>query len=252
MSRRKLEKYLTRQFERHVSRQSIEREQKYRVAKVEGLRRRLLKLGPEVRASGPERNELFDCNDRLARQGRKLRLRRHGNKIALLTLKGPRMNGHQKTRMEVETPVEYHAAKRILELLDFRVKETYSKIREEYFFEGCLVCLDHIPKAGRFVEVEGPPRKIAEISRRLGLRRADREHRSYRKLIRDSASAAEPIGNACPPVPAGSRKKAARKPPQSQQPSARESTVERETASSALHLPLIYNSAKTAREPAYA
>ena len=107
MSRRKLEKYLTRQFERHVSRDSIEREQKYRVARVETLRRRLLKLGAEARGSGLERNEIFDCNDRLNRLGRKLRLRRHGNKIAVLTLKGPRMRGHQKTRMEVETPVAW-------------------------------------------------------------------------------------------------------------------------------------------------
>ena len=38
--------------------------------------------------------------------------------------------------MEVETPVEYKAAKRILELLDFRVKETYSKVREEYRLDG--------------------------------------------------------------------------------------------------------------------
>ena len=105
----------------------------------------------------------------------------------MLTLKGPRQNGHQKTRMEVETRVEYEAAKRILELLDFRVKETYSKLREEYRLDGCPVCLDHIPNAGWFVEIEGPQRKISETARRLGLRPADREHRSYRKLIKETA-----------------------------------------------------------------
>src|SRR6476660_1501626 len=123
----KLEKYLTHQFEQHVSRDSIEREQKYRIARVDTIRKRLLKLGAQVHASGFERNELYDCDDRLRRQNLKLRLRCHGGKIAMLTLKGPRQNEHQKTRMEVETPVEYMAAKRILELLDFRVKETYSK-----------------------------------------------------------------------------------------------------------------------------
>jgi CYTH domain len=130
MIARKLEKYLTRQFEEHVSRDSIEREQKYRVARVDTIRKRLLKLGAQIHASGFERNELYDCDDRLRRQDLKLRLRCHGGKIAMLTLKGPRQNEHQKTRMEVETPVEYTAAKRILELLDFRVKETYSKVRE--------------------------------------------------------------------------------------------------------------------------
>jgi predicted adenylyl cyclase CyaB len=187
MGARKLEKYLTRQFEQHVSRNSVEREQKYRVARADTIRRRLLKLGAQVHASGFERNELFDCGDRLRRQGLKLRLRCHGGKIAMLTLKGPRRNGHQKTRMEVETPVEYEAAKRILELLDFRVKETYSKLREEYRLDGCAVCLDHIADTGCFVEIEGPRRKISQTARRLGLRPADREHRSYRKLIKEAA-----------------------------------------------------------------
>ena len=112
----------------------------------------------------------------------------HGGKIAMLTLKGPRQDGRQKTRMEVETHVEYEAAKRILELLDFRVKETYSKHREEYRLDGCAVCLDHIPNAGWFVEIEGPTRKISETARRLGLRPADRELRSYRKLIKEAAA----------------------------------------------------------------
>ena len=187
MVARKLEKYLTRQFEEHVSRDSIEREQKYRVARVDAIRRRLLKLGAQVHASGFERNELYDCNDRLGGQGLKLRLRCHGGKIARLTLKGPRQNGHHKTRMEVETPVEYEAAKRILELLDFRVKETYSKVREEYRLDGCAVCLDHIPNTGWFVEIEGLQRKINQTARSLGLRSAYREHRSYRKLIKDAA-----------------------------------------------------------------
>jgi adenylate cyclase class 2 len=187
MGARKLEEYLTRQFEQHVSRDSIEREQKYRVARIDTIRRRLVKLGAQVHASGFERNELFDCGDRLRRQGLKLRLRCHGGKIAMLTLKGPRQNGHQKTRMEVETTVKYEAAKRILELLDFRVKETYSKLREEYRLDGCAVCLDHIPNTGWFVEIEGPQRKISDTARRLGLRPADREHRSYRKLIKESA-----------------------------------------------------------------
>jgi adenylate cyclase class 2 len=187
MGAREIEKYLTRQFEQHVSHDSIEREQKYRVARVDTIRRRLLKLGAQVHASGFERNELFDCGDRLRQQGLKLRLRCHGGKIAMLTLKGPRRNGHQKTRMEVETAVEYKAAKRILELLDFRVKETYSKLREEYRLGGCAICLDHIPNTGWFLEIEGSPRQIGQTARRLGLRPADRERRSYRKLIKEAA-----------------------------------------------------------------
>jgi predicted adenylyl cyclase CyaB len=188
MAGRKLEKYLTRQFEKQVSRTSVECEQKYRIDDVNAIRLRLLDLGAEPHASGFERNELFDCDDRLRKQDRKLRLRRHGNKVAMLTLKGPRLKGSQKTRMEVETPVEYEAAKRILELLDFRVKETYSKIREEYRLYGCPVCLDHIPNTGWFAEIEGTPKQIADIAKKLKLRRDDQEHRSYRKLIKEAAA----------------------------------------------------------------
>src|SRR5215475_15960713 len=184
MAGQKLEKYLTRQFEQQVGRISIEREQKYRVADIRVMRRRLLKLGAKPHANGFERNELFDNNGCLRAQGRKLRLRRHGNHPAVLTLKGPRLNGSHKRRMEVETPVHYEAAKHILELLGFRVHETYSKVREEYRLDGCPVCLDHIPECGWFLEIEGPKGKIVEIARRLRLRASDREKLSYRKLIR--------------------------------------------------------------------
>jgi adenylate cyclase, class 2 len=108
----------------------------------------------------------------------------------MLTLKGPRMNGSHKARMEVETPVQYEATKRILELLGFRVNETYSKIREEYRLDGCPVCLDHIPECGWFVEIEGTSRKITSIARQLGLRASDRERRSYRKIIKDQLKSA--------------------------------------------------------------
>jgi adenylate cyclase class 2 len=189
MPARKLEKYLARQFERRILNDSLEREQKYRVAKIDRLRHHLLSLGAKVHASGFERNELFDLDGRLHVKGYKLRLRRHGTKVAMLTLKGPRLDRQQKTRMEVQTHVEYEPAKRILELIGFRIKETYSKIREEYELDGCTICLDHLPNAGWFVEIEGRPKMIRDVARRLRLQRADREHRSYRKLIRESATA---------------------------------------------------------------
>jgi len=189
MPARKLEKYLTRQFEQRVQQDNVEREQKYRVANIDALRASLLRLGAQAHARGFERNELFDFEERLRSQGRKLRLRRHGHHVAMLTLKGPRMGGHQKTRMEIQTPVDYQAAKQILELVGFRIKETYSKIREEYRLDGCAVCLDHIPNAGWFVEIEGARGKISQLARRLGLQRHHREHRSYRRLIKEAAAA---------------------------------------------------------------
>jgi predicted adenylyl cyclase CyaB len=184
MAKQKLEQYLTRQFEKQVARTTVEIEQKYRVSDVDGLRKRLIKLGARRSTKGYERNELFDMDGALRRQGRKLRLRRHGEDKAVLTLKGPRQGGIHKTRMEIETRVDYEPAKRILELLSFRVSETYGKLREEYKLGPCTVCLDHIAQCGWFFEIEGTPKQINEIARKLELNDLDREHRSYRKLIK--------------------------------------------------------------------
>jgi adenylate cyclase, class 2 len=184
MAKRKLEQYLTRQFENHVARSYVEIEQKYRVFDVDGLRKKLIKLGARRSAKGYERNELFDMDGTLRKQGRKLRLRRHGEEKAVLTLKGPRQGGTHKKRMEIETRVDYEPAKRILELLSFRVSETYSKVREEFKLDSCTVCLDHIPQCGWFFEIEGTRKQITEIARKLQLKNLDREHRSYRKLIK--------------------------------------------------------------------
>jgi adenylate cyclase, class 2 len=184
MAKQKLEQYLTRQFEKHVARTTVEIEQKYRVSDVDSLRKKLIKLGARKSIKGYERNELFDMDGALRRQGRKLRLRRHGEDKAVLTLKGPRQDGIHKTRMEVETRVDYEPAKRILELLSFRVSETYNKLREEYKLGSCIVCLDYISQCGWFFEIEGTPKQINEIARKLELSDLDREHRSYRKLIK--------------------------------------------------------------------
>ncbi len=184
MAKQKLEQYLTRQFEKHVTRSAVEIEQKYRVSDVDELRRKLIKLGARRSVKGYERNELFDMDGALRKQGRKLRLRRHGEDKAVLTLKGPRQGGIHKRRMEIETRVDYEPAKRILELLSFRVSETYDKLREEYKLGPCTVCLDHISQCGWFFEIEGTPKQINEIARKLDLSNLDREHRSYRKLIK--------------------------------------------------------------------
>ncbi len=187
MAKRKIERYLTSQFEKHVARHSLETEQKYRARNVDTIRRRLIKLRARCTAKGYERNELFDSDGALQKQGRKLRLRRHGANKSVLTLKGPRMGGVHKQRMEVETRVDYEAAKRILELLNFRVCETYSKFREEYKLDSCAVCLDLIPPCGWFVEIEGTRKHILSVARKLRLKNADRERRSYRRIIREQS-----------------------------------------------------------------
>jgi hypothetical protein len=86
----------------------------------------------------------------------------------MLTSKAPRLSGSHKTRMEVETPVEYEAAKRILELLNFSRQRNLFQLREEYRLDGCPVCLDHIPPPDGSWRIEGPPGKSATSPRRRG------------------------------------------------------------------------------------
>jgi len=185
-----LEAYMSRQLASRVSDVRIEVEQKFRVQDIERIRKLLRRLGARLTKSGYEHNELFDMDGRLKEKEYKLRLRRHGPKRAWLTLKGPRQQGRSKQRMEVETPVDYESAKHILELLDYRVCDTYAKQREEYSLDSCAVSLDYLEGCGWFVEIEGKTEaQIRAAARRLGLKDQNREHRSYRRLFKAQAVA---------------------------------------------------------------
>ncbi len=166
----------------------IEVEQKYRISDPALIRRKLSQLGAKRLRSGREHNELFDANGHLKKQKHFLRLRRFGEKEAYLTLKGPRLKGRYKRRLEIETPVDYERTKLILKFLNFKVIEYYGKKREEYKLKSCLICLDYIEDCGWFLEIEGFSRNISKVSKLFGLRSEDKEHRSYRKLIKEKSS----------------------------------------------------------------
>jgi len=190
MGKLDLEAYMARQLAARVSSVRVEVERKFRVRDVERIRKLLRRLGARLTKSGYEHNELFDMDGRLKEKEYKLRLRRHGPRKAWLTLKGPRQEGDSKQRMEVETPVDYESAKHILELLDYRVCDTYAKQREEYALGGCAVSLDYLDGCGWFVEIEGKNEsQIKPVARRLGLKDESREHRSYRRLAKAQAIA---------------------------------------------------------------
>jgi adenylate cyclase class 2 len=190
MGKLDLEAYLSRQLASRVGGVRVEVEQKFRVQDIERIRKLLRRLGARLTKSGYEHNELFDMDGRLKEKEYKLRLRRHGPKRAWLTLKGPRQEGDSKQRMEVETPVDYESTKHILELLDYRVCDTYAKQREEYALDACAVSLDYLEGCGWFVEIEGKTgTQIKAVARRLGLKEQDREHRSYRRLFKAQAVA---------------------------------------------------------------
>lgn len=157
-------------------------EQKYRVRDPRALRAILKKTGAKKIACGAETNEFFDRKGSLSRRKIALRLRRFGGKAAL-TLKGPRLSSRFTKRLEIEAPVEYSPVGTILRLAGFEVIRRYKKRRELYRYGKCLVTLDSLDRFGWFLEIEGPVRDIAAAERRFGLKKTDREKRSYLHML---------------------------------------------------------------------
>jgi adenylate cyclase class 2 len=86
---------------------------------------------------------------------------------AVLTYKGPKLDGVSKTREELETPVDGITAKRVLNALGFSEAGIVNKIREVFKVGEISVCLDAVENLGQFLEVEiiTKNEKYIEISR---------------------------------------------------------------------------------------
>jgi len=160
-------------------------EQKYRVRDPERVRKCLLKMGARKVRSGMEYNELFDFFGLLRGKQSCLRLRHHKNKQGVLTLKGPRMKSRYKKRMEIELSVGDHkVAKTLITFLGFEMVTHYKKRREEYRLGPASVTLDHLARIGWFVEIETRPARIETIRKKLGIRQADREEKTYLEILK--------------------------------------------------------------------
>jgi predicted adenylyl cyclase CyaB len=162
----------------------FEIEQKYRLKDPAKVRAILKKIGATRIASGVETNEFYDRDAFFAKQRVALRLRRFGRGPAKLTLKGPRIKKtHFTKRIEIETPVDLAAAKAFLKFLGCRILRQYSKRRELYKYGRTTVTVDFLKKFGWFLEIEGQPRSIQTVQKKLGLRDGDREERSFLQML---------------------------------------------------------------------
>jgi predicted adenylyl cyclase CyaB len=161
----------------------FEIEQKYRLKDPARIRTILKKIGATRLGSGVEANEFYDRNSFFRKQRFALRLRRFGRGPATLTLKGPRIKARFTKRVEIETPVDFAAARAFLNLLGCRVLRRYSKKRELYKLGKTIVTVDFLKKFGWFLEIEGRPQSIKMIGKKLGLRDKDREERSYLQML---------------------------------------------------------------------
>jgi adenylate cyclase class 2 len=167
-----------------MSDENVESELKIPVADLEQVRASLQRARAVLaRTMAREINLLLDTDDdRLRTAGCVLRLRRHGGRKTL-TFKGPvSYRGAIKERPEHETEIgDEERMGRIFEELGFGVFMRYEKDREEWLLEEVSVVLDRTPM-GSFVEVEGPPQKLAEIVDLLGLKIDSAVRGSYASL----------------------------------------------------------------------
>jgi predicted adenylyl cyclase CyaB len=161
----------------------FEIEQKYRLKDPARIRTILKKIGAKRIASAVEMNEFYDRENFFGKQKVALRLRRFGRGPATLTLKGPRIKAYFTKRVEIETPVDAVAAKALLKFLGCQVLRRYSKKRELYKIGKTVVTVDFLKKFGWFLEIEGKPPSIRKIGKKLRLRDADREERSYLQML---------------------------------------------------------------------
>lgn len=165
----------------------METELKYLGANLDDVRIRLQALGADFQGKRFEFNIVFDDARRsLKERGVLVRLRDDGRRI--LTLKrppvGPVPRG-VKAWDEHETVVADPAViETLLETLGFGPAFAYEKVREEWLFRECHVCLDLLP-FGEFVEIEGDPEAIHVAATALGLDACEASVKNYHQLHRE-------------------------------------------------------------------
>jgi len=157
---------------------------KFRIGNVRELTRRLPAAGfRQVTRRTHEMNTLYDFSDRrLGKRGELLRLRKYGSEW-LLTHKAKGAAGRHKTRVETQTKVaDGGKMDAILQALGFVPTFRYEKFRSEWSNGKGHVVVDHTP-IGEFGEIEGPPRWIDRVAKRLGIERKDYITQTYADLF---------------------------------------------------------------------
>ena len=167
----------------------LEMEIKARCGDPVDLERRLAGRGARSLGKRNESDLYFNHPSRdFASTDEALRVRVE-NGEAVITYKGPKLEGRSKSRYEAETAIgNPDVARDIFLRLGFSEVRRVQKERALYDLDGVTVCLDRVMGLGDFVEIEiiGEDREAAEkelfrIAGELGI--MDFERRSYLEML---------------------------------------------------------------------
>ncbi|WP_320169860.1 class IV adenylate cyclase [Maridesulfovibrio sp.] len=134
-----------------------------------------------------ERNVVLDDPGRsLYKRSALLRVRQ-ADKITMTVKRIPAdiRNGKAKVYVEHETEVsDFTETISALQVLGYLPVFRYEKIREEWEFADCRICLDLLP-FGSFVEIEGEEDKILACAKILELLPENSSRKTYHELNRE-------------------------------------------------------------------
>jgi adenylate cyclase class 2 len=157
---------------------------KFQVGDATQLTRKLKSL--RLRLKTPrthEVNTLYDFQGNPLRwRGEMLRLRKYG-RTWTLTHKAKGTAGRHKSRLETETNVsDGKKTEAIFSSLGLQPVFRYEKFRAEWQDSKGHLVLDQTP-IGNYAELEGPPRWIDRIAKKLGLTSRDYITQTYSELF---------------------------------------------------------------------
>lgn len=170
---------------------ALETELKYINADHDKIRSVLQINGGKKLTRHYERNMVLDDNGRTLYKRSALLRVRQADKITMTVKRIPTSikEGAAKVYIEHETEVSsFEETISALEVLGYSPVFKYEKIREEWLFCECHICLDTLP-FGNFIEIEGEEDRILFCAEQLGLASKDSCKKTYHELNRDMREA---------------------------------------------------------------
>lgn len=157
---------------------------KFHVTSVSALSRKLREAGFRLKTPRTrEMNTLYDLPGQVLRNRKELlRLREFGPKWKLTHKSGSKVARHS-SRKELETGVaDGKTMDQILHALGYAPSFRYEKFRAEWTDGKGQVVVDHTP-IGDFCEIEGKPRWIDAMAKKLGVRHENYITKNYATLF---------------------------------------------------------------------